>query len=40
VEQEQFENWVIDEVKKGAELPGLYPPNAENQKKYEASKKT
>ncbi len=40
VEQEQFENWVMDEVKKGAELPGLYPPNAENQKKYEASKKT
>ena len=40
VEQEQLENWIMDEVKKGAELPGLYPPNAENQKKYEASKKT
>jgi hypothetical protein len=27
------------EVEKGASLPGLYPPNAENKARYEASKK-
>ena len=27
------------EVEQGAVLPGLYPPNAENKARYEASKK-
>ncbi|MGD9830173.1 MAG: ribonuclease activity regulator RraA [Hyphomicrobiaceae bacterium] len=38
-EQEQLEAWIMGEVEKGAALPGLYPPNAENKARYEASKK-
>ena len=38
-EQEAFEAWVVDEVKKGVALPGLYPANAETKARYEASKK-
>ena len=38
-EQENLENWIMGEVDKGAALPGLYPPNAENKARYEASKK-
>lgn len=38
-EQERFEGWIMDEVNRGASLPGLYPPNAENKARYEASKK-
>lgn len=38
-EQEAFEAWVVEEVKKGAALPGLYPPNAETKARYETSKK-
>src|SRR5208337_1416971 len=30
VEQEHMETWIMGEVDKGASLPGLYPPNAEN----------
>ncbi|MDP4005946.1 ribonuclease activity regulator RraA [Methylobacterium sp. NEAU K] len=37
-EQERFEGWIMDEVDKGAALPGLYPPNAENKARFEASK--
>jgi regulator of RNase E activity RraA len=37
-EQERLEAWIMDEVNKGASLPGLYPPNAENKARYEASK--
>jgi len=37
-EQERLENWIMAEVEKGASLPGLYPPNAENKARYEASK--
>src|SRR5712672_1088695 len=29
-EQERLEGWIMTEVEKGASLPGLYPPNAEN----------
>jgi regulator of RNase E activity RraA len=39
LEQENLENWIMGEVAKGAALPGLYPPNAENKARYEASKK-
>jgi regulator of RNase E activity RraA len=35
-EQEQMEEWIMSEVSKGASLPGLYPPNAENKARYEA----
>jgi len=37
-EQERLENWIMGEVEKGASLPGLYPPNAENKARYEAWK--
>lgn len=36
VEQERLEGWIMAEVQAGAALPGLYPPNAENQARYEA----
>jgi regulator of RNase E activity RraA len=37
-EQERLEDWIIGEVRGGASLPGLYPPNAENRARYEAAK--
>ncbi|MGO9017568.1 MAG: ribonuclease activity regulator RraA [Syntrophobacteraceae bacterium] len=37
VEQERLEDWIKSQVEKGAELPGLYPPNAENMARYEKS---
>jgi len=37
-EQERLEAWIMNEVEAGAALPGLYPPNAENKARYEASK--
>ena len=39
IEQERLEGWIMDEVQRGAALPGLYPPNAENKARYEAGKK-
>jgi regulator of RNase E activity RraA len=33
-EQERMETWIMDEVTNGAKLPGLYPPNQENLKRY------
>jgi len=38
-EQERLEAWIMSEVENGAVLPGLYPPNAENKARYEATKK-
>jgi regulator of RNase E activity RraA len=38
VEQERLEAWILNEVGKGIPLPGLYPPNADNKSRYEASK--
>jgi regulator of RNase E activity RraA len=38
-EQEHLENWIMSEVEQGAQLPGLYPPNEENKKRYEAWRK-
>ncbi len=37
-EQERFEAWVMSEVQRGVQLPGLYPPDAETRARYEASK--
>jgi hypothetical protein len=37
-EQERLEAWIMGEVERGAVLPGLYPPNAENKVRYEADK--
>jgi regulator of RNase E activity RraA len=39
-EQERLETWIMKQVEEGAVLPGLYPPNAENKARYEASKKS
>ena len=39
VEQEAFETWAVSEVERGVPLPGLYPPNEETQKRYEAQRK-
>jgi len=39
-EHELLESWLVQEVEKGAQLPGLYPPNDENKKRYEAWKKS
>ena len=35
-EQERLEAWIMGQVDKGAALPGLYPPNAENKARYQA----
>ncbi len=35
-EQERFEAWLMDQVRGGASLPGLYPANAETKARYEA----
>jgi regulator of RNase E activity RraA len=34
VEQEKLEAWIIEEVRSGLPLPGLYPPNAETKARY------
>jgi regulator of RNase E activity RraA len=39
-EQERLEGWIMREVLAGASLPGLYPPNAESKKRYEATKRS
>jgi regulator of RNase E activity RraA len=38
-EQERFETWIMQEVKNGAALPGLYPANAETKARYQARKR-
>lgn len=37
-EQERMEAWIMEEVDRGAALPGLYPMNAETRARYEAFK--
>ena len=39
-EHELMEGWIVNEVEKGARLPGLYPMNEETKKRYEDSKRT
>jgi len=39
-EQEKLETWIMDEVKQGKALPGLYPPNEETLARYAARKKS
>ena len=39
-EQERLETWIMQEVDRGARLPGLYPPNAETRARYEASRRS
>lgn len=35
-EQERLEGWIMQQVEAGEKLPGLYPPNEENRKRYQA----
>jgi len=37
VEQERLESWIMQEVERGAQLPGLYPPDAQNRARYESA---
>jgi regulator of RNase E activity RraA len=39
-EHELLETWLVEQVEKGEKLPGLYPPNGENKRRYEAWKKS
>ncbi|QND75498.1 ribonuclease activity regulator RraA [Tardiphaga robiniae] len=39
IEQERLETWIMTQVNHGEALPGLYPPNAENKARYEASRR-
>lgn len=39
LEQEDLEGWILNEVKNGAALPGLYPINDENRKRFEVDRK-
>jgi regulator of RNase E activity RraA len=39
VEQERLEEWILQEVRGGARLPGLYPPDDANKARYEAWKR-
>jgi regulator of RNase E activity RraA len=38
-EQERMEAWIVDQVKGGAALPGLYPMNADTKARYAATRK-
>ena len=38
-EQEELEVWLMQEVRSGKALPGLYPPNDETMARYKARKK-
>lgn len=40
IEHEKMEGWILEQVKSGTPLPGLYPPNDENIARYEAWKQT
>ena len=35
VEQERLEGWIMSEVERGVALPGLYPPDAATQARYD-----
>ena len=38
-EHERIETWIVEEVERGAKLPGLYPMNEQTKARYEAAKK-
>ena len=38
-EQERMEAWIVDQVKGGVALPGLYPMNADTKARYAATRK-
>jgi regulator of RNase E activity RraA len=39
-EQEQLEGWIMEEIRRGVELPGLYPMNDATKARYSAWKAT
>lgn len=39
-EQERMEAWIMEEVRRGVPLPGLYPMNDETKARYAAAKRT
>jgi regulator of RNase E activity RraA len=40
IEQERLEAWIMQEVRGGARLPGLYPPDDANRARYETWKRS
>ena len=36
IEQERLEGWIMREVERGVALPGLYPPDEDTRRRYEA----
>jgi regulator of RNase E activity RraA len=38
-EHELYESWVVSEVERGVQLPGLYPPNEEAKARYQSWRK-
>jgi len=38
IEQERLEGWIMTEVERGVQLPGLYPPNDEAKARYERTR--
>lgn len=36
LEQEKLEQWISEEVRSGASLPGLYPPDEDSMRRYKA----
>ena len=39
-EQERVEGWIMEEVRRGVQLPGLYPMNEETRARYAAWKES
>ena len=39
IEQERMEAWIMEEVGRGVQLPGLYPMNEETRRRYEAQRR-
>ena len=39
IKQEELEEWIMSEVKMGASLLGLYPPNEQNMRRFEDQQK-
>ncbi|MEM9630980.1 MAG: ribonuclease activity regulator RraA [Pseudomonadota bacterium] len=39
LEMEVREEWILEQVKNGAELPGLYPLNDENERRFEEARR-
>lgn len=38
-EQERLENWIMEQVRQGSKLPGLYPPDSDSRARYKATRR-